>query len=65
MNSFVISAGSYVQELNELAKQTARKMGKVEVDMGDTACKVPDALVYIEKVEGKNAVGKKRKSAIC
>ncbi len=65
MNSFVISAGSYVPELNELAKQTARKMGKVVVDMGDTACKVPDAIVYIEKVENKNAVGKKRKSAIC
>lgn len=65
MNSFVISAGSYVQELNVLAKQTAQKMGKVVVDMGDTACKVPDALSYIEKVENKNGVGKKRKSAIC
>ena len=65
MNGFVISAGSYVKELNELAKQTAKKMGKVVVDMGDTACKVPDALTYIEKVENKNGVGKKRKSAIC
>jgi len=65
MNGFVISAGSYVQELNELAKQTAKKMGKVVVDMGDTACKVPDALTYIEKVENKNGIGKKRKSAIC
>ena len=65
MNGFVISAGSYVRELNELAKQTAQKMGKVVVDMGDTACKVPDALAYIEKVEGKKGVGKKKKSAIC
>ena len=65
MNGFVIAAGSYVKELNTLAKQTAQKMGKVEVDMGDTACKVPDALAYIEKVESKNGLGKKRKSAIC
>jgi hypothetical protein len=33
------------------AKATARRIGKADVDMGETACKVPLALEYIEKAE--------------
>jgi hypothetical protein len=33
--------------------------------MGGTACKVPYAPEYIEKVEKKGTVGKKRKIARC
>ncbi len=65
MNGFMIAVGTYVKELNSLAKQTAQKIGKVKVDMGDTACKVPFAIDYIEKAEGKNAIGKKKKTARC
>jgi hypothetical protein len=65
MNNFVISVGCYVGPLNETAKQTAGKIGKVKVDMGDTACKVPDAVPYIEKVEKRGTIGKKRKQARC
>ena len=65
MNGFVISVGSYVQPLLKQAKAIARKIGKVEVDMGDTACKVPLALEYIEKVEQAGRVGKKRKTMKC
>ncbi len=65
MNGFVISVGTYVKDLNALAKQTATAVGKVTVDMGDTACKVPAALDYIAKAETKNTVGKKKKSARC
>lgn len=65
MNSFVIAVGIYVKELTSFAKEAALKIGKVVVDMGDTACKVPDALEYINKAESKNIVGKKRKSARC
>ena len=65
MNGFMISVGTYVPELNELAKQTAIKIGKVKVDVGDTACKVPYAVDYIEKAESKNAIGKKKKTARC
>jgi 3-methyladenine DNA glycosylase AlkD len=65
MNGFIIAVGTYVKELNGLAKQTAQKIGKVKVDMGDTACKVPFAVDYIEKAEGKNAIGKKKKTARC
>jgi hypothetical protein len=29
--------------------RTAKKIGKVEVDHGETNCKTPDAVTYIEK----------------
>ena len=43
----------------------AGKIGKVHVEMGGTACKVPLATAYIDKVESKGRVGKKRKGARC
>jgi hypothetical protein len=65
MNGFVISLGTYVQPLSDLAMQTALKIGKVTVDVGDTACKVPYAPEYIEKIQKRGTVGKKRKTAKC
>lgn len=65
MNSFVISVGSYVKSLTELALQVATKIGPVSVDMGNTACKVPLAREYIQKVQKRGSIGKKRKSAKC
>jgi 3-methyladenine DNA glycosylase AlkD len=65
MNGFVIAVGCYVRELTDLALQTAKKIGPVTVDMGGTACKVPSALEYIQKVQKRGAVGKKRKTAKC
>jgi 3-methyladenine DNA glycosylase AlkD len=52
MNGFVIAAGSYVAPMMERAKAVAREIGEVEVDMGETACKVPPALAVIEKAGG-------------
>lgn len=65
MNGFVISVGCYVKPLLRQAKAAARKIGKVEVDMGETSCKVPLATDYIEKVEQAGRVGKKRKTVKC
>jgi 3-methyladenine DNA glycosylase AlkD len=65
MNGFVLSIGCYVLELKEEAKQVAEYIGKVHVDVGNTACKVPLATDYIKKVEEKNRVGMKRKTCIC
>jgi 3-methyladenine DNA glycosylase AlkD len=65
MNCFVIAVGSYVQGLTELALETADKVGAVTVDMGGTACKVPSAREYIQKVQQRGTIGKKRKTAKC
>jgi hypothetical protein len=65
MNSFVIALGTYVKPLAELALKTGEKIGPVTVDMGNTACKVPVAPDYINKVKQRGTVGKKRKSAKC
>jgi 3-methyladenine DNA glycosylase AlkD len=65
MNGFIIAAGTYVQALTELATQTAEKIGPVTVEMGGTACKVPDARESIRKVRDRGAIGKKRKTAKC
>jgi hypothetical protein len=65
MNGFVIGVGTYVKPLLKAAKQAAKKIGTVSVDMGDTACKVPLATAYIEKVETMGRVGKKRKTMRC
>jgi 3-methyladenine DNA glycosylase AlkD len=65
MNSFVISVGCYVASLTDAAIQTAEKIGKVTVDMGDTACQVPEATEYIRKVQKRGTIGKKRKTVKC
>jgi hypothetical protein len=65
MNSFVIAVGTAVAPLTDLARQAAEAIGKVSVDMGETACKVPYAPDYIEKVRQRGTIGKKRKTAKC
>ncbi len=65
MNGFVIAVGSFIPELTNRAKQTADQIGKVTVYMGKTSCKVPLAKDYIEKIETRGTIGKKRKSARC
>ena len=65
MNNFVISVAAYVTPLFDLALAAAERIGEVEVDMGDTACKVPFAPDYIRKIQQRGTVGKKRKSAKC
>ncbi len=65
MKVFVIAVGAYVRPAMKQAKATAKKLGKVDVDMGGTACKVPLALDYIEKIEKSGRAGKKRKTTRC
>jgi hypothetical protein len=65
MNGFVIAVGCYMKELSEHALEVAEHIGKVQVNMGDTACKVPLATDYIQKVIEKGRLGKKRKMARC
>jgi 3-methyladenine DNA glycosylase AlkD len=65
MNGFVISLGCYVAPLTDEALTAAERIGAVDVDMGETACQVPDAAAYIEKVQKRGAIGKKRKTVRC
>lgn len=65
MNGFVIAVGAGVQPLLSKAKAAAQRIGTVNVDMGDTACKVPPALGTIEKIEAMGRVGRKRTTCKC
>ena len=65
MNGFVIAVGAYIKPLSKQAKATARQIGVVSVDLGDTACNVPLATAYIEKIEAAGRLGKKRKTIRC
>jgi hypothetical protein len=65
MNSFIIEIGTYVQPLTKFAVQIAEKIGPVSVDVGNTACQVPFAPDYIQKVEKRGSIGKKRKTVKC
>jgi 3-methyladenine DNA glycosylase AlkD len=65
MNGFIISVGCYVPALTELNIKTGKGIGNVSVDMGGTACKVHYAPDYIEKVQKRGTIGKKRKTVKC
>ena len=65
MNGFVIAVGSYVTVLTDEALAASAKIGAVTVIKEGTACKVPDAMVYILKVKDKGALGKKKKTVKC
>ncbi len=49
MNNALIAIGTRNQHLRDLALAAAARIGKVSVDHGDTGCKTPDAIAYIQK----------------
>jgi 3-methyladenine DNA glycosylase AlkD len=65
MNNFVMIVGIYVESLSDEAKKAAEHIGKVHVDVGNTACKVPFAPEYIEKALARGKLGVKKKTCIC
>jgi 3-methyladenine DNA glycosylase AlkD len=65
MNGYVIACGTYVAPLGDKAIAMARKLGRVEIDMGDTACQVPDAESYIQKSRRGSPIAAKRKTVRC
>ena len=60
-----ILKGTSISELTDRSLEIAAKIGTVNVEMGGTACKVPLAKDYIQKVIDKGRIGKKRKTARC
>jgi len=49
MNQAVIAIGVRNPKLTKLALAAAGRIGKVDVDHGDTACQTPDVAAYIRK----------------
>jgi 3-methyladenine DNA glycosylase AlkD len=58
MNGALIGIGIYRPALTKDAIAAAKRIGKVEVDHGETGCKTPDAIPYIQKALSR---AKKRK----
>lgn len=65
INTFIISVGSYVAPLTEKCEKTAEKIGKIQVEMGGTECKVPYAPDYIKKTVERGTLLKKKKTVRC
>ena len=65
MNQFILSVACYVMPLHDLAIDIANEIGKVNVNMGKTACKIPSVIEYVEKVKKSGRLGKKRKAIKC
>ena len=65
MNTFIICVGSYVIGLTNEAIAVANRIGAVTIIKEGTACKVPLATDYIEKVKAKGNMGKKKKTVKC
>lgn len=62
MNNALINIGVRNSKLEKKAIATAKRIGKIEVDHGDTSCKTPDAVPYIKKTVAHNKKKKVRKS---
>lgn len=64
MNTFLIMVGTYVPELRNKAIGIANGLGEVKVDLGSTACKVPEAAAYIQHAAARWN-GKFKKTVRC
>lgn len=60
MNNALIAIGIRSSHLQECSIQAARRIGKVEVDHGETGCKTPDAEMYILKTAAHRAKRKQK-----
>jgi 3-methyladenine DNA glycosylase AlkD len=65
MNTFLIAAGTHVAPLTGDVITISGKIGALKVNMNGTACKVPDAVEYINKAKDRGTLGKKKKMARC
>lgn len=62
MNGALIAIGGRSPSLRDEAIAAASRIGKVEVDHGETGCKTPDAAGYIRRM-AKRAAAKEAKAA--
>ncbi|MYI56902.1 MAG: DNA alkylation repair protein [Acidimicrobiia bacterium] len=50
MNGALIAIGGRNESLRQSATATARRIGPVVVDHGETSCKTPEAVAYIDRI---------------
>ena len=64
MNSALIAIGMRNATLERKAIAAARRIGPIEVDHGETGCKTPDPIPYIQRAKArkKKTAGKKSKA---
>ena len=55
MNGALIAIGCRSREMRTAAEEAAGRIGKVEVDHGQTSCKTPEAVPYLAKVWKRKA----------
>lgn len=53
MNNALIAIGVFLPKLRAKAVAAAKRIGKVEVDHGETSCETPDAAAYIAKAAAR------------
>lgn len=63
MNSALIAIGIRNQNLERKAVAAAKRIGDVEVDHGETGCKTPDAVEYIQRAKEHQAKQRGSQSA--
>ena len=61
MNSALIAIGMRNGKLEIKAVATAKRIGKIDVDHGETGCKTPDAVEYIRKGAAHKKVRARKK----
>jgi len=64
MNMAVINIALRSSKLEKKAVAAAKRIGKVDVDHGQTSCKTPDAIDYIEKTR-KYRKNKAARKSVC
>jgi 3-methyladenine DNA glycosylase AlkD len=65
MMGFLSALGVYVAPLTQDVADAVAAIGPVTVDMNGTACKVPNPMLYIQKVIDRGTLGKKKKTVKC
>ncbi len=66
MNMAMIAIGIRSENLAKKATIAAKTVGKIEIDHGDTSCKTPDAVSYIQKTwSRKRSKGDSRAMRTC
>jgi 3-methyladenine DNA glycosylase AlkD len=65
MNMAMIAIGSRSEALAKKAIITARTVGPIEIDHGETDCKTPEAEAYIKKAWARKKNGKAKPTRIC